>query len=319
MKFGVFSRLKRLINLLGTYQLSNLLQELAIASEYGRKTIVLSEDRLNENPVERLSRMIKYTFWDSLTRRMDAYGLEKICMDPKNRGKDQSNRVYVPFRDTFALDYYKKVQIEKPHLNLEVEALPAIITPEYVKSINQRPGILSLSLTTARDDFGNEFIKGTPFVVPGGRFNEMYGWDSYFEALGLLIDGRVGLARGMVENFWYELERKVLHLNQSKLLDYDKILNANRSYYLTRSQPPFLTDMMIETHKAMLTQPSWSLENSNAWIKKGIRAAIKELFGVWLSFPRIDEKTGLVKYHPEGLGIPPETEGTLNSLYVIFN
>ena len=280
----------------GTYQLSNLLQELAIASEYGRRMIVLTEDRLNENPVERLSRLIKYSFWDGLTRRMDAYGLEKICQDPKNRGKDQRSRVYVPFRDSYALEYYLKVQKEKPHLNLVVERLPEIITPAYVKSINQSPGILSLALTTVSDQSGVTAVKGTPFVVPGGRFNEMYGWDSYFEALGLLVDGRVGLARGMVENFWYELEH------------YDKILNANRSYYLTRSQPPFLTDMMIETHKAMLLKPSWTAENSNAWIQKGIKAAVKELFGVWLARPRIDQRTGMIKYHPEGLGIPPETE-----------
>jgi neutral trehalase len=37
------------------------------------------------------------------------------------------------------------------------------------------------------------------------RFNEMYGWDSYFETLGLLADGRLALAQGMVENFVYEV------------------------------------------------------------------------------------------------------------------
>jgi alpha,alpha-trehalase len=55
----------------GTYRLSNLLQELALASEKGRKTIVLTEDRLNEDPLRRLSRLIKFHFWDALTRRMD--------------------------------------------------------------------------------------------------------------------------------------------------------------------------------------------------------------------------------------------------------
>ncbi len=54
----------------------------------------------------------------------------------------------------------------------------------------------------------------------------MYGWDSYFILLGLLRDGRVDLARGMVENFFFEIEH------------YGSILNANRTYYLTRSQPP---------------------------------------------------------------------------------
>lgn len=55
----------------GTYRLSNLLQELALASERGRKTIILTEERLNEDPLNRLSRLIKFHFWDALTRRMD--------------------------------------------------------------------------------------------------------------------------------------------------------------------------------------------------------------------------------------------------------
>jgi len=66
-----------------------------------------------------------------------------------------------------------------------------------------------------------------PYVVPGGRFNEMYGWDSYFIQLGLLRDGDISLAQDMADNFLYEIR------------NYGKVLNANRTYYLTRSQPPF--------------------------------------------------------------------------------
>src|ERR1039457_3342846 len=72
-----------------------------------------------------------------------------------------------------------------------------------------------------------------PYVVPGGRFNEMYGWDSYFIQVGLLRDGELALAKGMADNFLYEIR------------EYGKILNANRTYYLTRSQPPFLTQMLL--------------------------------------------------------------------------
>ncbi len=54
-----------------------------------------------------------------------------------------------------------------------------------------------------------------PFVVPGGRFNEMYGWDSYFEALGLIIDNKIDLAKAMADNFVYEIKH------------YGQILNAN--------------------------------------------------------------------------------------------
>jgi alpha,alpha-trehalase len=44
------------------------------------------------------------------------------------------------------------------------------------------------------------------YVVPGGRFNEMYGWDSYFISIGLIQDHRVDLARSMVENFFFEID-----------------------------------------------------------------------------------------------------------------
>lgn len=83
------------------------------------------------------------------------------------------------------------------------------------------------------------------YVVPGGRFNEMYGWDSYFILLGLEQDGRREPARGMVENFFFEIE------------NYGAILNANRTYYFTRSQPPFLSSMIREVyeHPAVGAQP----------------------------------------------------------------
>src|SRR2546428_12199273 len=76
-----------------------------------------------------------------------------------------------------------------------------------------------------------------PYVVPGGRFNEMYGWDSYFIQVGLLRDGETELAKNMVDNFVYQIE------------NYGKVLNANRTYYLTRSQPPFLTQMVLGVYQ----------------------------------------------------------------------
>ncbi|KAG1061369.1 hypothetical protein G6F42_027698 [Rhizopus arrhizus] len=111
------------------------------------------------------------------------------------------------------------------------------------------------------DDRGNIDFHGVPFVVPGGRFNEMYGWDSYFESLGLLADGKVELAKGMAENFAYEIKH------------YGKILNANRSYYLSRSQPPFLTDMAIRVYEQL--DPALEKENK-AWLRDILKSAIKE-------------------------------------------
>ncbi|CAG8625990.1 14122_t:CDS:2 [Dentiscutata erythropus] len=278
----------------GTYQLSNLLQELALAAEHGRKHVVLDEARLNENPVDRLSRMIRNLFWDGLTRRIDAEGLEAICADPKNRTADHSPRIYIPYGEDEIFAYYKWVSETRPHLKLEVEMLPKNITPEYVKSINDRPGILSLAMHKHIDDQENVTFKGVPFIVPGGRFNEMYGWDSYFEILGLVVDTRIDMAKGMVDNFIYEITH------------YGKILNANRSYYLTRSQPPFLTDMAMKVYERL----SEDDQSRKEWLKTAIRAAIKEYHTVWMSEPRYDPETGLSRFHPTGLGIPPETEAS---------
>ncbi|WP_020570014.1 alpha,alpha-trehalase TreF [Neolewinella persica] len=71
------------------------------------------------------------------------------------------------------------------------------------------------------------------YVVPGGRFREVYYWDSYFTLLGLQTAGKGELVRDMVENFAY-LIKEVGH-----------IPNGNRTYYLTRSQPPFFA-LMVE-------------------------------------------------------------------------
>ncbi|KAI8615232.1 glycoside hydrolase [Chytriomyces sp. MP71] len=280
----------------GTYALANLLQELQLASDHARKFIILSEDRVFENPLDRLTRLIKFHFWDGLTRRIDAQGLEAICVDIKNKQRDTRNRIYVPFHDVRGLEYFSRVSIARPHLDLEVVRLPEVITPLYVKGINSAPGILALGLRQIDEDKGwddLDNICGTPFVVPGGRFNEQYGWDSYFESLGLIVDGRIGLAQGMLENFVYEIEH------------YGKILNANRSYYLTRSQPPFLTDMLRHVYAAFTV---WEAGKLHAWLARALRAAVKELFSVWLTAPRLDLKVGLSKYFPEGIGIPPETE-----------
>jgi alpha,alpha-trehalase len=71
-----------------------------------------------------------------------------------------------------------------------------------------------------------------PYVVPGGRFREVYYWDSYFTMLGLVASGRTDLVRDMLDNFAY-LVRTVGH-----------IPNGNRTYYLSRSQPPYFAAMV---------------------------------------------------------------------------
>ncbi len=123
-----------------------------------------------------------------------------------------------------------------------------------------------------------------PYVVPGGRFNEMYGWDSYFIQVGLLLDGELELARDMAENFLYEIEH------------YGTILNANRTYYLTRSQPPFLTQMLLGVYEKTQDQE---------WLRAAL-PAIEKYYQFWTTPPHLTEQTGLSRYYDSGEGPAPE-------------
>ena len=71
-----------------------------------------------------------------------------------------------------------------------------------------------------------------PYVVPGGRFGELYYWDSYFTMLGLAESGRHDLLASMADNFAYLIDT------------YGHVPNGNRTYYLSRSQPPVFALMV---------------------------------------------------------------------------
>jgi alpha,alpha-trehalase len=127
------------------------------------------------------------------------------------------------------------------------------------------------------------------YVVPGGRFNEMYGWDSYFIIRGLLRAGHVDLARGMVDNFFFEIEQ------------YGAMLNANRTYYLTRSQPPFLSSMFIDVYRATENDG----HPDKAWLERAYADLDKD-YGMWTRDPHLAGQTGLSRYYDFGEGPPAE-------------
>lgn len=264
----------------GTYYLSNLLQELAIEIDKGiDKETTISLDRIYEKPTHRISRLIREKYWNDLTRKMDKEGLINVLQDDKM--KSEAFYVYIPYNDKMAFNYYNNLSKE---LNIQVVRLPKNITPEYVLSINEKPGLLSLGLY--EDE--NKEIHGYPFVVPGGRFNEMFGWDSYFQSVGLLIDKKPHLIKGTLENFRYEIEK------------YGCILTANRSYFITRSNPPFFSSMLKEY-----------IENQKvtdiSWISKMLSSVINEYEAVWMSKTRLCDN-GLSRYYGNGIGYVVEVE-----------
>ncbi|MFL6275986.1 MAG: trehalase family glycosidase [Blastocatellia bacterium] len=123
-----------------------------------------------------------------------------------------------------------------------------------------------------------------PYVVPGGRFNEMYGWDSYFIQVGLLRDGETELAKDMIDNFIYEVEH------------YGKVLNANRTYYLTRSQPPFLTEMILGVYRKT---------HDRRWLAATV-PALEKTYELWTTDPHMTPATHLARYWDFGEGPAPE-------------
>ncbi|KID56412.1 alpha,alpha-trehalase [Pseudoalteromonas luteoviolacea] len=100
-----------------------------------------------------------------------------------------------------------------------------------------------------------------PYVVPGGRFNEIYYWDSYFTALGLMDSGREALVEHMLDNFC------------SLIGSLGHVPNGNRSYYATRSQPP-VTALMVDL--------LWDKKSSDKqWLKK-VTTALRREYDFWM-------------------------------------
>ena len=204
--------------------------------------------------------------WDTLTRDMSQCA---SVADPKLK---TSTVVYLPedFPEPASLQALsKRCQVSIQHLPKVLDRLGEI-DPRNL----QAQGLLFLD---------------HPYVVPGGRFNEMYGWDSYFIIRGLLRDGRVDLARDMVENFFFEIEH------------YGGVLNANRTYYLSRSQPPFLTSMILGVYDA----DKAAGKNDRDWLERAYQDAARD-YQLWTHEPHLAGSTGLSRYFDFGTGPAPE-------------
>ena len=120
------------------------------------------------------------------------------------------------------------------HFTLPSVAETAPSTPERVSIVAHIDGLWD-QLTrqpAAAIPYASLLSVPHPYVVPGGRFREMYYWDSYFTLLGLAESGRHDLVQDMVRDF-------------ADLIDtYGHVPNGTRSYYLSRSQPPFFFEMV---------------------------------------------------------------------------
>jgi len=93
---------------------------------------------------------------------------------------------------------------------------------------------------TAYEEKGTLLKLPKPYIVPGGRFNEFFYWDSYYIMLGLQVSGRVEMMENIVENCSYLIQTVGF------------VPNASRTHFLSRSQPPYFSlmlDLLFETTK----------------------------------------------------------------------
>ena len=202
--------------------------------------------------------------WNTLTRSNRT--LATAAVDPKLQPEGDGRwPVYYPAAEEPSLigDQLRREMSAADFAKIDLEQLPANTSHLTVQGLLYLP---------------------QPYVVPGGRFNEMYGWDSYFIQLGLVRDNLISLARGMADNFLYEIS------------NYGMILNANRTYYLTRSQPPFLTEMLLNVY---------NMTHDRLWLETAI-PAIEKYYSYWSAEPHLTPETGLARYYDLGDGPAPE-------------
>jgi alpha,alpha-trehalase len=222
-----------------------------------------SADKASADQLRAIQKYIKQS-WHTLTR--SSAQLAKAAPDPKFKPMaDGRWPVYVSRRENI-----KRIE----------QNLRAQMSAEDFAKIEIRP--LPTDASKVREH-GLLYLP-YPYVVPGGRFNEMYGWDSYFTQVGLVRDNEVVLAKNTVDNFLYQIDH------------YGKILNANRTYYLSRSQPPFLTQMILNVYRK---------QRDVAWLRSTV-PAIEKYYSFWIEEPHLTRETGLSRYYDLGDGPAPE-------------
>ncbi len=129
----------------------------------------------------------------------------------------------------FVLQNFK---IEKTYERSEIAHSGKLAIHEHIENL------WSLLERTASNSEGSLLQLPNPYIVPGGRFTEFFYWDSYFIMLGLQAVGNIAMMKNVVENCSYLIN------------NYGFVPNASRSYFLTRSQPPYFSLMLDLIYKS---------------------------------------------------------------------
>ncbi|UGB37076.1 trehalase family glycosidase [Frateuria soli] len=243
-----------------------------IVSLLGATALVLSTAAGAATPSPARTQAYIHKAWDTLTRSLEDCS---ALHDPK---MDARPVLYLPA----GIDKPAGIDEVARRCRVEVRTLP------------RRIGKLGDLMPSALPAEGLLYLP-RPYVVPGGQFNEMYGWDSYFIQLGLLAGHRDDLARDMTDNMLFEVEH------------YGGVLNANRTYYLTRSQPPFLSRMVSD----VLAAPGAFKDEAerHAWLARAYPLVVAN-YHIWTRPEHRAGDTGLARYFDLGAGPVPEMHGS---------
>jgi len=150
------------------------------------------------------------------------------CTPKENTGLILAKYQQLKNTDGFSLPGFVQEHFELPKLFAgDYTPEPGITTAQH---INNLWDILTREPDTQK---GSLIPLPNAYIVPGGRFGEVYYWDSYFTMLGLKVSGRVQMIENMVKNFAHLIDTVGF------------IPNGNRTYYLGRSQPPFYSLMVL--------------------------------------------------------------------------
>ena len=153
------------------------------------------------------------TFVDCIPKNTFSFIQERYVEEKNKISFDLSDFVHQYFKEPPKIETHFKSDTKRP-VSQHIEELWEVLT--------RKPEAVNDSLITLPH----------PYIIPGGRFREIYYWDSYFTMLGLQVSGRIDLIQNMVDNFAYLIDT----------IGY--IPNGNRTYYLGRSQPPFFACMV---------------------------------------------------------------------------
>ncbi len=220
---------------------------------------------------ERLQLHVSKT-WARLTRSLH-HALDAVRDDKLAGDGDQRWPLYVS-----ACEDVRRVR-ERLRRSMEPEAFRQI----HICVLNGAPEQVTRH--------GLVYVPGR-YVVPGGRFNEVYGWDSYFIAQGLLCDDRVGLAQSIAEVQLYQVKH------------YGTVLNCNRTYCLTRSHPPFLGRLVLDVFGAT---------GDIDWLRRAL-PFVERYHAYWSTLPQFIPGMELSRYYALGDGPAPEVvQGELDA------